>query len=795
MSPEAPRGLLSDEQEPFDLPASLPVLPVRDMVVFPDMLAPLFVSRPLSVAAVEAALAGPRLVLLLAQRRVEAEEPLAPDLFEVGTVGLLVRHRRLPDGRLKLLVQGLGKARVAAFTHERPCFEARLRPIHDLPLEEISVETEALVRSTRERLGAYAAASRALGPDVVGALSGIGDPGRLADLVAANLPLAVSDAQTLLETPDPVRRLRLTLELLDRESELCATKAQIELKVKEHMGKTQRDYYLREQLRQIRTELGDSSEDELGDLERKLAQSDMPPVAREEAARQLRRLGRMSPESAEAASVRAHLEQLLELTWQRCSADRLDLKQAARVLDDDHLGLDEVKERVLEFLAVRKLRPDPRGPILCLVGPPGVGKTSLGRSVARAMQREFARLSLGGVRDEAEIRGHRRTYVGAMPGRIIQALRQARVANPVLALDEVDKLGHDLRGDPAAALLEVLDPEQNHAFVDRYLDVPYDLSRVLFLATANRVDTIPPALLDRMEVVHIPGYTLEEKVAIARTHLLPRQRTLCGLGPGQLELSDDALARLVALHTQEAGLRELERQLAKLCRRAARRVAEAEGEPALAPGLGALGPDDLAAHLGPPVCRPQELTRADLPGVAHGLAWTPAGGEVLTVEATAMPGRGQLILTGQLGEVMKESAQAALSLVRTLATHLGLPEEAFAQKDVHIHVPAGAIPKDGPSAGLAMAVALASLAAGTPIRREVGMTGEVTLRGRLLPVGGLREKLLAAARAGLQAVVVPGGNRLDADAVRARHPLPLEILTADTLEQALGWTLAGRREA
>ncbi|HSA23616.1 MAG TPA: endopeptidase La, partial [Myxococcota bacterium] len=658
-----------------------------------------------------------------------------------------------------------------------------------------SVETEALLRSMRERLAEYADTSRQLGPDALQALGGIGDPGRLSDLVAANLPLPVSDAQSLLETPDPVRRLRLTLELLNRELELCSTKAQIELQVKERMGKTQREYYLREQLRQIRTELGDAQDGELSGLEERLAGSDLPPAAREEAERQLRRLARMSPESAEAASVRTHVEWLLDLTWQRCSPDRLDLRLAQRVLDEDHLGLDEVKERVLEFLAVRKLRPDSRGPILCLVGPPGVGKTSLGRSVARAMQREFARLSLGGVRDEAEIRGHRRTYVGAMPGRIMQALRQAKVANPVLALDEVDKLGHDLRGDPSAALLEVLDPEQNHAFVDRYLDVPYDRSRVLFLATANRVDTIPPALLDRLEVVSIPGYTLEEKVAIARDHLLPRQRELCGLAPGQLELGQAALERLVAQHTQEAGLRGLERLLAKLCRRSARRVAEAEGEPGQAPGLGPLGPDDLAAHLGPALFRPQELTQADLPGVAHGLAWTPAGGEVLSVEATSMPGRGQLILTGQLGEVMKESAQTALSLVRTLAPSLGLPEDAFAQRDVHIHVPAGAIPKDGPSAGLAMAVALASLVSGAPIRREVAMTGEITLRGRLLPVGGLREKLLAAARAGLRAVVVPGANRADVEAVRAKNPLPLEILAADTLEQALGWALAPPREA
>jgi ATP-dependent Lon protease len=783
MNAPPPRKQAAEEAERVDLPPTLPVLPVRDLVVFPDMLAPLFVSRPLSVLAVERALAGPRLVLLLAQRRVDAEEPLGSDLYELGTAAILVRQRRLADGRLKLLVQGLGKARVESFSQERPCFEARVRPILDLPLSEVSLETEALVRAVHERLGEYATASGRLGPDVLEALMGFSDPGRLADLVAAHLPLPVDEAQALLETPDPIRRLRRVLEHLGRETELSSARARIERDVQERVGKNQREYYLREQLRQIRSELGEAPEDEVGALRERIDASDLPEVHRAEALKQLGRLARMSAESAEAATLRTYLEWLLELAWQRCSADRLSLPLAKGILDEDHLGLEEVKERILEFLAVRKLRPDARGPILCLVGPPGVGKTSLGRSVARALEREFVRLSLGGVRDEAEIRGHRRTYVGAMPGRIIQALKTARVANPVLALDEVDKLGHDVRGDPASALLEVLDPEQNHAFVDRYLDLPYDLSRVLFLATANRTDTIPPPLLDRMEVVVIPGYTLEEKLAIASGRLLPQERERCGLSEAHLRLSAAALERLVLEHTREAGLRELGRQLAKLCRRAARSVAD-DG-----PGLGELSPEGLAAVLGPALHRPQELTQADLTGVAHGLAWTPAGGEVLTIEATSMPGRGQLILTGQLGDVMKESAQIALSLVRTLGPALALAEDVLAHRDLHIHVPAGAIPKDGPSAGLAMAVALVSLAAGRPVHRQIGLTGEITLRGRVLPIGGLREKLLAAARAGLRRVIVPAANQAEVDSVRARHALDLEVLSAGNLEQALAWAL------
>ena len=769
-----------EEHDQLEIPSALPLLPVRDLVVFPFVIVPLFVGRESSVAAVEQALGSHRMVMLVAQREVQIDEPGSEDLYRVGTVGMVMRMRRLSDGRLKVLVQGLVRARVDSFSEVRPYMLGNLTSIFDLPLKQISVQTEALMRSVQERLQNYNELSRTLGPDALVVLQGMKDPGRLADLVASNLPLSVQAAQEVLETPDPIKRLRLVADHLNRELELISTKANIEVRARERMDKAQKDYFLREQLKQIQSELGEGAEsDEHAEVAERIQESDMPPEVRKEAEKQLARLTRMHPESSEAGTIRTYLDWLLDLRWQHATEDRLDLKVVEEVLDEDHLGLEEAKDRVLEFLSVRKLNPDNRGPILLLVGPPGVGKTSLGRSIARAMNRKFVRISLGGVRDEAEIRGHRRTYVGALPGRIIQGMKTAGAVNPVFMLDEIDKVGRDFRGDPTSALLEVLDPEQNNSFADHYLNVPYDLSRVMFVTTANRVDTIPGPLLDRMEEIHLSGYALEEKQEIATRFLIPRQLERCGLKNGQLEFPPEALRQMIDRHTREAGLRQLERAIAQICRKTARRVAEGEEGPRK------VKPEDLRAFLGPPVRLPLDQMPEDSVGVANGLAWTPTGGDIIQVEAVVMDGRGQLILTGQLGDVMKESAHAALSFARSRRAALELEEDFFSTHDVHIHVPAGAIPKDGPSAGLTMAVALISRLSGIPVRREVAMTGEISLSGRLLPVGGLREKLLAALRAGLRQVVVPVQNREDVDSVPPEVLKQLEIIQGTEINAVL----------
>jgi len=773
-----------EEHDQLEIPSALPVLPVRDLVVFPFVIVPLFVGRESSVAAVEQALGSHRMVMLVAQREVQTDDPGSEDLYRIGTVGMVMRMRRLSDGRLKVLAQGLVRARVDSFTEVRPYLLGHLTSIFDLPLKQISVQTEALMRSVQERLQSYNELSRTLGPDALVVLQGMKDPGRLADLVASNLPLSVQAAQEVLETPDPIKRLRLVADHLNRELELMSTKANIEVRARERMDKAQKDYFLREQLKQIQSELGEGADsDEQAEIAERIHKSDMPPEVRMEAEKQLARLARMHPESSEAGTIRTYLDWLLDLRWQHSTEDRLDLKEVKAVLDEDHLGLEDAKDRVLEFLSVRKLNPDNRGPILLLVGPPGVGKTSLGRSIARAMNRKFVRISLGGVRDEAEIRGHRRTYVGALPGRIIQGLKSAGAVNPVFMLDEIDKVGRDFRGDPTSALLEVLDPEQNNSFADHYLNVPYDLSRVMFITTANRVDTIPGPLLDRMEEIRLTGYSLEEKREIATRFLVPRQLERCGLAADKLEFSPEALRQMIDRHTQEAGLRQLERAVAQICRKIARQVAEGEEGPRT------IQPEDLRAFLGPPVRLPLDQMSEDTVGVANGLAWTPTGGDIIQVEAVVMDGRGQLILTGQLGDVMKESAHAALSFARSRRDALELEEDFFSTHDLHIHVPAGAIPKDGPSAGLTMAVALISRLSGIPVRRDVAMTGEISLSGRLLPVGGLREKLLAALRAGLSQVVVPVQNRDDIDSVPPEVLKHLEIIQGAEIDAVLNKVL------
>jgi ATP-dependent Lon protease len=746
-----------------EIPDVLPLLPVRDLVVFPYMIAPLRVSRPISLDAVNQTLATEqRMCFIVAQRESTEEDPKPTSLYRTGTVGIIMRMRKLSDGGIKILVQGICRARIQRFLTDVPNYKVRLDVLEEAPMQP-SMEIEALVRTVKQNVERVAELGRTVQPELALVLQNVDEPGRMSDLVASNLTLKLADAQAILETEDQVARLTKVNQALENEIGILEMQNRIQSRAKEEMSKTQRDYYLREQLRQIRHELGDdnSFRDELEEIRHKIENAGLPAEARTEADKQLRRLEQMSSESAEAAVVRSYLDLVVELPWKEPETAPVDLAGARTVLDEDHYDLEHVKERILDYLAVFKLRKDGRGPILCFLGPPGVGKTSLGRSIARALGRKFVRISLGGVRDEAEIRGHRRTYVGALPGRILQGLKTAGTRNPVFMLDEVDKLGSDYRGDPSAALLEVLDPEQNFAFRDHYLGVPYDLSKVLFIATANMPDTIPAPLRDRMETLRLAGYSEEEKLAIAERFLLPKQIREAGLTDKDLTIGRLVLRKVITEYTHEAGLRELERQVAQLARKVARRIVEKGEKPSSgskAKRSAPLSVEDLSKFLGPPKFIADERQRSDEVGIANGLAWTQAGGEVLHVEAQIMAGKGTLILTGQLGDVMKESAQAALSYARVQANNLGIEGDFFADRQIHIHVPAGAVPKDGPSAGITMACVLVSLATGIPIRKDVTMTGELTLRGRVLPIGGLKEKLLAAVRAGMRVAIVPAGN-------------------------------------
>jgi ATP-dependent Lon protease len=748
---------------PLELPDELPLLPLREFVVFPTMVLPLFVGRERSLAALEDALAGDRLLCLVAQRDPDLEEPGPEDLYRVGTIAMVMRTLRLADGRVKALVQGLSRAEVRSFVENEPAPWVRVRACESLAEPEWSVESEALVRALRGRVEELLPLKN-LPPEVLTVTSHVREPGRLADLVASHLRLRLSDAQEILETQDPLARLRRVDALLRRELDVTAVQAEIQSQAKEEMSRSQREHFLREQLRAIQSELGESDPrtDEAEDYRVKIEDAAIPGDAHAEAMRQLRRLERMHPDGPEAQVVRGYLDWLIDLPWHKSSPDVLDLVAARAILDADHAHLAGIKDRILEFLGVRKLRADSRGPILCFVGPPGVGKTSLGRSIARAMGREFVRVSLGGMRDEAEIRGHRRTYVGALPGRILQGMKHAGTHNPVFMLDEIDKLGSDFRGDPSSALLEVLDPEQNSRFSDHYLNVPFDLSKVFFIATANVLDPVPGPLRDRMEVIRLPGYTLEEKVEIARSFLVPRQMDECGLPRDRIRFAPAALRDIVAGYTREAGVRNLGRQIAAVCRKVARRAAEGDVAP-----IG-LGPARLGHYLGPaPFIDDEGPVRGEI-GVVNGLAWTEAGGEVLRLETAMTQGRG-LVLTGQLGDVMRESCEAALTYARQRVSEMGIDEKLLSRHDIHVHVPAGAIPKDGPSAGITIATAIVSLATRIPVRGDLAMTGEVTLRGRVLPVGGIREKALAALRAGITRVVLPRRNLQDL------HEIPREL--------------------
>jgi ATP-dependent Lon protease len=763
----------------------LPLLPLRDIVVFPHMVVPLFVGRAKSIRALEQAVAAGRELLLVAQRHANLDEPGPEDLFDVGTIGSIIQLLRLPDGTVKVLVEGKVRAKLRGVVQTEPYFGATLEPLREA--DPKTVEATALVRSVHATFENYVKLNKKVPPEMLTSVAQVSSVSRLADTLVAHLNLQMEERQRLLELADPVTRLEEVLALMQSEIEVLEVEKKIRTRVKKQMERSQKEYYLNEQMRAIQKELGERDEfkNEIQELEEQLKKKKIPKDALTRTRKEIRKLKMMSPMSAEATVVRNYIDWMLSLPWDEVKEEKKDIVEAERVLNEDHYGLEKPKERILEYLAVQALVERMKGPILCFVGPPGVGKTSLGRSIARALGRGFQRISLGGVHDEAEIRGHRRTYVGALPGRIVQGLRRAGTRNPVFMLDEVDKVGADFRGDPSSALLEVLDPEQNHAFSDHYLEVPVDLSHVLFIATANQMDPVPPPLRDRMEVIELPGYIEEEKVEIARRFLVPRQCEQNGIASLGVAIPDATLRALIASYTREAGVRNLEREVGAVCRKLARRMAE-EG---LA-GPVTVRPEDLPELLGPVKFEPELAERTGLPGVAVGLAWTPAGGDILFVESTRMPGKGDLKLTGSLGDVMRESAEAARSWLRGRAAEYGLSDETFERSDIHLHVPAGAVPKDGPSAGIAMVTSLTSLLTGRPALPAVAMTGEITLRGKVLPVGGIKEKILAAKRAGIERVVVPERNRRDVEEVSAELLEGLALDYVGTIDEALQKTLA-----
>ena len=745
-----------DEKE-LNIPDVLGILPLRGTVVLPQAVTPLAVGRPGSVRLVQDALQGSRIVGAVMQRDPTAEDPRAPELHSIGTVILIHKALKQPDGTLRLIVQGLGRFRIGEVVQEAPFLRARIQRLSDEAPSTATLEVEALARTAAGLFQKVVSLSPTLPDELANVLGAAEGPGAVADLIAGSLPtLPTALRQEILETISVAERLQRLVVALTKEVEVLELGSKIQSEAQSEMSKTQREYYLREQMKAIQKELGDADDrtQEIDALREKIEAAGMTEEAKKEALRELDRLAKMPPAAAEYTVARTYLDWLLAMPWQHETTDAVDIARARTILDEDHEGLEKIKERILEHLAVKKIRPEGKDPILCFVGPPGVGKTSLGRSIARALGRKFHRISLGGMRDEAEIRGHRRTYIGALPGQIVQGLRRAGSRNPVFMLDEVDKLGTDFRGDPASALLEVLDPEQNATFRDHYLDVAFDLSRVLFITTANVIDAVPPPLRDRMEVIHLAGYTEEEKVRIALQHLAPRQAREHGLADGaEVSFTPEAVRLLARGYTREAGVRHLEREIGSICRKVARR--KAEGDPPAA----TITPDSVTSYLGVPRFEYEELEeRTRMPGVVAGLAWTPAGGDLLFIEATRMKGTHNLTLTGQLGDVMKESAQAALSWVRSHPRELGIPGDFWDTSDIHIHVPAGAIPKDGPSAGITMTIALVSLLTGRPVASGVAMTGEVSLSGRVLPVGGIKEKVLAAHRAGVRTVILPKRN-------------------------------------
>lgn len=781
------KKIVENLDEQVRIPETLPVLPLRDIVIFPFMIVPLFVSRERSIRAVDQALAENRMIMLVTQRDIDKEEPLAEDLYPIGTAAIIMRMLKLPDGRIRILVQGLSRARINYVEEATGYLQARIEPLQE-PESSQNLETEALLRNVRSSLEKAVGLGKNISPEVMQIVANLDEPARLSDLAASNLELKVEDAQSVLELVDVNARLRRVNELLNKEIEVLTVQAEINTQAKGEIDRSQREFYLRQQLKAIQSELGEGNElaEDIAGYREKMAKSKMPKPVEEEVERQLKKLERMHPDAAETATLRNWLDIMVALPWSKSSRENLDLKKAETILEEDHYGLEKVKERIIEALAVRKIKEKPKGTILCLVGPPGVGKTSLGRSIARAVNRKFVRLSLGGVHDEAEIRGHRRTYVGAMPGRIIQSIQQAGTNNPLIMLDEVDKVSSDFRGDPSSALLEVLDPEQNFSFRDNYLGVPFDLSNVMFMTTANLLDTIQPALRDRMEVIRLSGYTEEEKLQIIRRHILPKQMEENGVSEKYLTISDAALRAAIVKYTREAGLRQLEREVGSICRKVARRVAEGETKKVH------VTPRNLHDFLGVAKVEPDEMLKNDQVGVVTGLAWTATGGDILFIEAITMKGKGGLQLTGQLGEVMKESAQAAYSYARARARALGIEEEKFTTTDVHVHIPEGAIPKDGPSAGITMATALVSALSNRPVHKDVAMTGEITLRGNVLPIGGVKEKVLAAHRARIKKIILPAQNRKDMEEVPKEPKREMEFIFVEDVREVFNIALAPR---
>jgi len=774
-------GLIEEQNQKLHIPAKLPVLLLRDIVIFPYMIAPLFVGREKSKNAIDQSLSTNRMILLLTQKDMEIEDPKREDVYEMGTVALIMRMLKLPDGRVRILAQGLIRARIESFEEDRPYITAKLQVVHEPEKAEKTMEAEALIRNVRSGLEKATSLGKNVPPEVLIIATNVDEPGRLADLTASNLELKVEEAQEILEIVDPLQRLKKVYELLTRELELLDVQSKISTEAKGEMDKLQKQYYLRQQMKAIQKELGETTEiqEEIKGYQDRLKKLRVAEEVREEIEKQITRLAQMHPESAETAVVRNYLDWMFALPWNKITIDNLDLVKAKEILDEDHYGLDKVKERILEYLGVRKLSKKIKGPILCFVGPPGVGKTSLGKSIARALGRNFIRISLGGVRDEAEVRGHRRTYVGAMPGRIVQGIRRAGSNNPVFMMDEVDKIGADFRGDPSSALLEVLDPEQNNSFRDHYLGVPYDLSKVMFITTANLLDPIQPAFRDRMEVLELPGYTEEEKLQIAVKHLIPKQIAENALDGKFIDFSEGSVKKIISLYTREAGVRNLEREIASVCRKVARKVAEGHKT------LTRVTSQNIEPFLGPAKIFKDQLLHKDQVGVTTGVAWTEAGGEILFVEATKMQGKGNLSLTGSLGEVMKESAQAALSYTRAHAREFGIDNRLFQRNDFHIHIPEGAIPKDGPSAGVTIATSFISLCTDTKVRWDVAMTGEITLRGNVLPVGGIKEKVLAAQRMGVKRMILPLHNKKDLFDIPKKVIKNMEFIYVEDVKEVL----------
>jgi len=777
---------IEGSEEVKKIPGLLPILPLRDTVVFPNIVTPLVVAREKSVQLINDVIAGSRILGLVAQRNAENEDPGVADIFEYGCAAIILRMLKFPDGSLRVLVQGLSRIRLLETEKALPYLVCKTETIEERFTP--STELEALKRNVAIQFQKIVSLVPQLPDELQVVVVNTSSPDKLADLIASNLNLNLEEKQEILESIEVKERLKKLTVYVNRELEVLEMGSKIQDKVQTELGKNQREYFLREQLRAIQKELGvgDERSMEIEELRTKIHEAGMPEEAEKESLRELDRLSKMQPGAAEYTVARTYIDWMVALPWSKSTQDTLDIRAAERVLDEDHYDLKKVKERILEFLAVRKLKADTKGPILCFVGPPGVGKTSLGRSIARAMGRNFHRISLGGVHDEAEIRGHRRTYIGALPGRIVQGIKNAGSRNPIFMLDEVDKIGMDFRGDPSSALLEVLDPQQNFSFSDHYLDVPFDLSNVMFITTANVLDTIPAALRDRLEVLELPGYIEEDKIQIAFSYLIPRQIEENGLKKKDIRFSKPAVAKIIRDYTREAGVRNLERQIASICRKTAKQIAAGKSGPF------AIDAKKITEYLGPVRFYSEVAERTRESGVAVGLAWTPTGGDILFIEATQMAGNKGLILTGQLGEVMRESAQAGLSYIRSHAKELGFDANYFEKKDIHVHVPAGAIPKDGPSAGVTIATALVSLISRRPVRNDFAMTGEITLRGKVLPVGGIKEKVLAARRAGLRNIILPTKNRDDLEEIPEHAKRNMKFYFADHLDEILELALAKR---